>query len=126
MHPTCHGQAEQTISVFTLHAPPQIICQNQVDMFTSPVHRNRMGYPTSIARRTKHILLWKTSNYYYSPFFHELGLLRQRDVGVDLDGMVVLEQRLPLGVELFVPLSEQPMATYDHTHIHTPSGQLKL
>jgi hypothetical protein len=33
--------------------------------------------------------------------------------------VVVLEQRLPLGVELFIPLSQQPMATYDHTKMDT-------
>lgn len=44
------------------------------------------------------------------PFFHELGLLGERDVGADLDGVVVLEQLLPLGVVLLVPLPQQPMA----------------
>lgn len=34
--------------------------------------------------------------------------------------MVVLEQLLPLGVVLLVPLPQQPMAAYHHINTHTP------
>lgn len=54
------------------------------------------------------------------PFLHELGLLREWDVGADFDGVVVLVQRLSLGVVLLVPLPQQPMATY-----HRKETQIK-
>ena len=52
------------------------------------------------------------------PFFHELGLLQEWNVGANLDGVVVLVQRLPLGVVLLVPLPKQPMTTW-HAHTET-------
>ena len=61
------------------------------------------------------------------PFFHELGLLREWNVGANLDGVVVLVQRLPLGVVLLVPLPKQPMTTWHpHTDTDKPLNTYKI